>query len=703
MESRPSFVRYEQNGIGLVFDLRREVAELAYVGNCLPTSEDLTALCDAMRRGRHASQADRPVPRSIMPQAGWGNDAPPGIVLLGPNGPLNLRLELEDVIQSPHGLRFVHRDAVYGLRLDVIWLIKDTGLVQTQAELTNSTAHTLVVVELASLALPLPSWASHAVRYAGRWAAEMHQRRCPIEQGEFGGESFGGRPGFGGANWIRIESADAGQHHGRAIAAHLAWSGDHRLRVSRNADGDAMLMMAPRFDPGEICLAPGESFTTPPALFAVSDNGIAATRHAFHREAMAQTAPQPTATAPRKVHINSWEALGFDHSLPKLMALADGAAALGIERFVLDDGWFQGRRDDTSSLGDWTPDAELFPDGLSPLIHHIQGLGMDFGLWVEPEMVSPDSQLYRDHPDWCLHVPRQPRPTQRNQLVLDLTLTAVTDYLFEQLDTLLRNNAITYLKWDHNRELFPLAGKAYRQVEALYALLDRLRSAHPEVEIETCASGGGRVDFAILKRCNRFWASDNNDAVDRLRINAGWFDFLPLSMTGNHVGPSPNPITGRRLPMDFRAKVAMFGHMGVEADPTAMTADERSSLTAHIALYKQWRAVLHAGLLSQLYDGSDGLFGWLAMNADVGLALVAQTRQSLPYDLPHVSFPNLDHAAHYRVMLLQPWPTKAAAALSNQNLWDEGLILSGKALAHPGISLPLSVPETAWLVSLERL
>jgi hypothetical protein len=146
MESRPSFVRYEQNGIGLVFDLRREVAELAYVGNCLPTSEDLTALCNAMRRGRHASRADRPVPRSIMPQAGWGNDAPPGIVLLGPNGPLNLRLELEDVIQSPHGLRFVHRDAVYGLRLDVIWLIKDTGLVQTQAELTNSTAHTLVVV-----------------------------------------------------------------------------------------------------------------------------------------------------------------------------------------------------------------------------------------------------------------------------------------------------------------------------------------------------------------------------------------------------------------------------------------------------------------------------------------------------------------------------------------------------------------------------
>lgn len=227
------------------------------------------------------------------------------------------------------------------------------------------------------------------------------------------------------------------------------------------------------------------------------------------------------------------------------MELADSAAALGIERFVLDDGWFEGRRDDTSSLGDWAPDSGLFPEGLTPLIRHVQGLGLDFGLWVEPEMVSPDSRLYREHPDWCLHLPGQPRPTQRSQLVLDLTRADVSDYLFGQIDALLAGNAIAYLKWDHNRDLFPLAGKGHAQVQAHYALLDRIRATHPRVEIETCASGGGRVDFEILKRCNRYWASDNNDAVERLRINAGWFDFLPLAITGNHLGPSPNPITGR--------------------------------------------------------------------------------------------------------------------------------------------------------------
>ncbi|MBX9643681.1 MAG: alpha-galactosidase [Novosphingobium sp.] len=702
MTSLPSFVRYEQHEVCLIFDLRRGAAEPVHLGRPLPAEENLTALCDALRRGRHGSQPDRPMPRSILPQAGWGDDFPPAIVLQGQGGPLTPRLELEAAEQSSRGLCFTHRDAENGLRVDVTWLIHESGLVSTKSALTNSSSATIEVVELASLALPLPAWASHAVRYAGRWAGEMQQRRMAIEQGEFGGASFGGRPGFGGANWIRIESADAAEHHSAVLAAHLAWSGDHRLRVVRAADGHAMLMLAARLDPGEISLAPGASFTTPQALFAVSASGILPARQAFHRQALTQAFPPPVPPAPRKVHINSWEALAFDQSLPKLTALADSAAALGVERFVLDDGWFRGRRDDTTSLGDWTPDAGLFPAGLTPLIRHVEGLGMDFGLWVEPEMVSPDSQLYRTHPDWCLHLPGQPRPTQRGQLVLDLTRPEVADHLFGQIDALLSGNAIAYLKWDHNRELFPLAGKGHAQVHALYALLDRIRAAHPRVEIETCASGGGRVDFEVLKRCNRYWASDNNDAVERLRINAGWLDFLPLAMTGNHVGPSPNPITGRRLAMDFRAKVAMFGHMGVEADPVMMTAGERASLAAHIALYQEWRHVLHSGTLMQLADRHDGLFGWLALTASTGLALVAQTHQSSACELPPVRFPGLDPDACYRVRLLKPWCRKAARSLAQPELWAQGVTLSGQTLARSGISLPLSQPETAWLVLLER-
>lgn len=700
MDDLTPVMRCDRSGTCLVFDLRRGDAEPVHIGGPLPADENLIDLADARRRGPRGSQPDRPALRSILPQTGWGYAGAPALVLQRDGLLLMARLVLDSATSSDHGLRLSFGDQAYGLRVDTHWRIAESGLVVTEVALTNHGDDPIGLLGLASLALPLPDWASHATRYAGRWAGEMQQTRLPLAQGSIGTASYGGRPGFGGGQWVRIESADLGEHHGHAIAAHLAWSGDHQLTIEHDADGAARLMMAARLDPGEVMLAPGEVWTTPRAFFAASDQGIAPARHAFHRHALTETVPAIATDTARKVHLNSWEALAFDMDQPRLMALASDAAALGVERFVLDDGWFTGRRDDTTSLGDWTPDAGIFPDGLTPLIDHVRRLGMDFGLWVEPEMVSPDSDLYRAHPDWCLHLPGQPRPTQRNQLVLDLTLPAVTDCLFERLDALLSGNAIAYLKWDHNRELFPQAGKGHAQVKALYALLDRLREAHPQVEIETCASGGGRVDFEILKRCTRYWASDNNDAVERLRINDGWVDFLPLRLTGSHVGPSPNPITGRRLPMDFRAKVAMFGHMGVEANPAAMTEADGETLAAHIALYKQWRDVIHGGTLTRIATGQDGLYGWFAWDGSQGLALVAQTRQSDDYAAAPVRLTGLDPSGRYLIKLLDPWPARAARHLALPDRYREGLVLSGKSLAETGLALPLSQPETAWLVSV---
>ena len=328
---------------------------------------------------------------------------------------------------------------------------------------------------------------------------------------------------------------------------------------------------------------------------------------------------------------------------------------------------------------------------------------MDFGLWVEPEMVSPDSDLYRQHPDWCLALPGQPRPTQRHQLVLDLSKAEVTDHVFSQLDALLRPGNIAYLKWDHNRELFPLAARGQAQALAHYALLDRLRAAHPAVEIETCASGGGRVDLGILQRCSRFWASDNNDPIERLAINLGWFQFLPPRVAGNHVGPSPNPITGRQSSMHFRARVALFGHMGVEADPRRMPAPDFAMLQQHIAFYRDWRHVLHAGTWSIPECSEPGVYGWLAMHEGRGLALAAQTRLAGTYDVPALRFTTLNPNARYRVKLPEPWPEKAQRYLAPPEQWREGVVLSGAALGTTGLALPLAQPETAWLVTLEQL
>ncbi|MEO1489912.1 MAG: alpha-galactosidase, partial [Pseudomonadota bacterium] len=347
-----------------------------------------------------------------------------------------------------------------------------------------------------------------------------------------------------------------------------------------------------------------------------------------------------------------------------------------------------------------TVSRDIFPNGLGPLIEHIHALGMDFGLWVEPEMVSPDSDLYRAHPDWCLHVEGRDRPTMRGQLALDLRQKEVRDHLFSAIDTLLSEHPIAYLKWDHNRDLFP---RSFAQTTMLYELLDRLRAAHPDVEIESCSSGGGRIDYEMLTRTHRVWPSDNNDAIERLRIMRAWSQFLPLEVLGSHVGPSPNPITGRRLEMDFRAKVALFGHIGIEADPRAMTQAERGVLAAHVALYKVWREVLRSGDLWRLEHPDPCVSGLLVMHEGRALALAAQAGFAAQFDGAPVRLTGLEPTARYRVSLPEPWPTKAARYLANPDDWRDGFVLSGAALMNQGLALPLTHPETAWLIALETL
>jgi alpha-galactosidase len=686
----------------LVLDLRRGEAVLAYAGPRLPEDEDLAALCDAVRRAAHASQPDAPPSPTLLPQSGTGFGGLPAVLLQCDGRPLHAEFVLveAEATDRKDGWRLRLVDERLTLSVTIEWSLDPHGVISCRTRLDNHGTTTIAVLRLASLALPLPAWAQSITRYAGRWAAEMQAVRSTIAQGLQGAMSFEGRPGHSAGHWLLIEEPITAETRGLALGAHLVWSGDHEVFIGRDADGARMLMSA-RLDAGEIRVGPGGMFEAPDAVLCVGDGGRAALRHALHRHVREQLLPK-TPAGPRRVHLNTWEAVGFRQDLPTLQRLAQDAAALGIERFVLDDGWFRGRRDDTRGLGDWQADPALFPEGLGPLIDTVRDLGMDFGLWVEPEMLSPDSDLHRTHPDWCLHEPDRARGTQRHQLVLDLTLPAVIDHLFTLLAALLRDHDIAYLKWDHNRALFPRAGRAHAQTVALYALLDRLRAAHPEVEIEACASGGARVDYAMLRRCARFWASDGNDPVERLRINAGYLQFLPLCALGHHVGPDPNPITGRRLGMDFRAKVAMFGHMGVEADPAAMDDAERTLLTRHIALYKDWRTVLHEGDLFALDCPTPGVSGWLAVRSDRALALVAQTEYTADFEAASVRLPGLPQGTRWRVTLPDPWPAHAARHLADPSRWREGLILSAEALATQGLALPLTWPQTAWLVALER-
>lgn len=698
------FVRCDGEALTLVFALEAGgVADCIYCGARLPDGEDLAALAAATARGRHESQPDvAPVP-GLLPERKGGWSGMPAIRLADHDNPLAGEVATDFRVRQwdagERELWITWHDAGLGIHVDMWWRIHTGDVVRVSCDVSNHGAADFTLADHPALVLPVPARFTGMTTYTGRWAGEMRETHRAIAPDGLAARSGIGKPGFGSGNWLMLDDP----HTGEVLGAHLAWSGDYATRIDCDAqgqsDGRAVLQMAVGGGAAGISLLARTDIVGAEAVFALApDRSTLAQR--LHTYLRAEVLPRRKDWAPRKVHLNSWEALGFGLSEPALFALAEDAASLGIERFVLDDGWFGGRRNDTTSLGDWTVSPDIFPNGLAPLIDRVHALGMDFGLWVEPEMVSPDSDLYRAHPDWCLHTEGRERPTMRGQLALDLSRPEVGEYLFGALHALLRDHPIAYLKWDHNRDLFPAGA---RQTQGFYALLDRLRAAHPHVEIESCASGGGRIDYGVLSRVHRVWPSDNNDAIERLRIIPAWSQFLPLEVLGSHVGPSPNPITGRRLAMDFRAKVAIFGHMGVETDPARMTDTERATLAAHIALYKDWRGVLHSGALHRLAHPDPNVTGMMVTHEDKALALVAQTAFSPVFDAAPVRLAGLDAAERYRVTLPEPWPPKARHYLANPDSWREGLTLSGAALMTQGLALPLTHPETAWLIALEKI
>ena len=423
----------------------------------------------------------------------------------------------------------------------------------------------------------------------------------------------------------------------------------------------------------------------------------------FQRHLRDHLVPWPDHGRPRPVHCNTWEAVYFRHDLATLREIAEAAARLGAERFVLDDGWFGGRekgRDDaTSSLGDWTVDRRKWPHGLHPLIERVHALGMTFGLWVEPEMVSPDSDLHRAHPDWALGPPDQ--TLGRGQMVLDLGRAEVREHLLRALSALLQEYPIEYLKWDHNR-LLPVSDAA--QARGTYDLLDRLRAAHPGVEIESCASGGGRIDAGILGRTHRVWLSDSNDALERLRIQHDAALLLPAAATGSHVGPARSHTSGRVLSMAFRAWVAAQRHMGFELDPRAVSEDDARTLARVTAWWKSNRGWLMGADILRL-DAADP-----AVVAEVQVApdrarFVVFAGQAVASDpaLPRpLRLAGLDAEARYEVRLLNPEdaPPQSRGPVA---LRDGPLALSGRHLMSHGLQLPVAWPATMWVLEGRRL
>lgn len=691
--------RTDGDDITLVFVAAgRDEIDLAYLGPRLPDGEDLSALVRAGTFGLHENEPDAPRIGGLLPQAHDGYRGRPAYQIRSGKRQVDCGFQLAHIQADGPNMMATWVEKSTGLQVDMSWEIVGPRTVEVTMELMADDEGDILLESASSLSMPLPRHFTHMAAFSGRWAREMQAKTTRIGPQAIEMRSANGKPGFDAGNWLVFHGDDGQNNDADCLGIHTASSGDHLAHVVQDQDGRASLSIEARRQPGGISLNAGDFTDLGQVTLILSDNQDHLTQ-LFHDHVRTNVLPQRSDWIPRKVHLNSWEALAFDLDEAKLKTLASAAADLGIERFVLDDGWFKGRRGDDAGLGDWQVDEAIFPDGLTPLIDHVRGLDMDFGLWVEPEMISPDSDLYRTHPDWCLHDDRADRPTERNQLVLDLSREDAFAYIYQALVALLDNHDIAYLKWDHNRRLFPDNGL---QQFAIQRLLGKLRQQYPAVEIESCSSGGGRVSFSMLQYCHRIWPSDNNDPIERLRIMESWTRFLPLEILGNHVGPSPNPITGRRTDMDFRAKVALFGHMGVETNPAVMSEDERAILRAHIALYKQWRDVLHGGAFRQLRHPESSIYGQMVLSGQRALAVVAQTAFAENFNVAPVRLPGLDPDTLYRVTLPKPWPQKSSAYLADPDAWESGFVLSGRALAERGLALPLTYPETAWLIAIEE-
>jgi alpha-galactosidase len=573
---------------------------------------------------------------------------------------------------------------------------RDAGSTENAADTANSAnsadaAVTLLRADSAAWSLP-PREDYRHTHVTGQWAAENQLRRDRLPYGETVLTSRRGITGHHANPWLMVDAGDAGEEHGQVWSTALAWSGSWRITVQRSPDDRVSLTGGAGHDGTALVLAPGEEHTTPRLCGLYTDGGFGAASRAWHAYILGHVLPHPGEQRP--VLYNSWEATGFDVDEAGQQALAARAAAIGAELFVMDDGWFGARRHDHAGLGDWTPSPARFPDGLGPLVKEVHRLGMKFGLWVEPEMVNPDSDLYRAHPDWVLHFPNRQRTELRNQLVLNLARPDVADWAYGWLTRLVGDNHIDFLKWDMNRP-FSEAGwpdgphgdpdrlwTAY--VANLYDVIDRLRRDHPELRIEACSGGGGRVDLGILARTDQAWTSDNTDAADRLTIQHGYGQLYPARTMAAWVTDTPNQFTGRSVPLRYRFHVAMAGVLAIGGDLTAWSEPELAEAAALVAEYKAVRHLVQHGTLHRLRaPGDDGPAAVQYTAADGSEAVVLAWQRA-----PHFGRPRLP----LRLAALDP----AARYRDGQGTVHHGAVLR----AH---GLPLRLPAGDWASTLTHL
>lgn len=713
------FVSLRAAGVAVVLDVTGDLPAVLHWGADLGelAPDDIEALRASAVPAHVGNSPDAPRTFSVLPLERDGWSGVPGIEghragFRTTPRPVLVSADVERGADGAGGIaRFDVHEPVADLDLTLELELESTGILRMQWSVmaVGESAEPYDLGQLNAL-LPIPARAVERFDLSGRWSRERAPQRGPIADGMQLREVRRGKPGVDSPYLMAAGTSGFANRTGELWAAHVAWSGDQRWLIQRLPEGAgalaAVLGGGELLRPGEVRLSSGERYEAPAVLFAWSDAGLDGLADRFHRRARAR---HPRAR-PQAFVLNTWEAVYFDHDLDRLSELVDRAERVGVERVVLDDGWFRGRRDDSAGLGDWQVDPDVWPEGLAPFVDRVHAAGMEFGLWFEPEMVNLESELARAHPEWLLVPSAGPMGTFRNQYVLNVADPGAHAYLLESISALVARYDIAFIKWDHNRELHEAVLRGpdgdrpgvRQQTLAFYALLDELRARHPKLEIESCASGGGRVDLGVIDHTDRVWTSDCNDPVERQLIQRWSELLLPPEYLGSHIGAERSHTTQRVTALSMRLATAAFASPGIEWDITACSDEELTQLARWSAYVTSRRELLHRGIRvhadladeqTLLHgtiapDGSHALFGWVRLGSSSGPQLA------------RTPFPGLDPTRDYIVRVpdaFGPVPVhgREPAWMGSARAASSGFRVSGALAGRAGLTLPVLQPESA--------
>lgn len=592
---------------------------------------------------------------------------------------------LYDDEEKGETLEILLKDSATGLELNLYYVVfEESDIIARSAKITNGGDGKMRLEKMMSVCLDIPNGEWELIHFHGRHAMERMPERIPLMNGIM---SVGSRRGTSSHHHnptVIVCGPDASEDHGECYGLALVYSGNFTAEVEVDQMNSVRALMGINPDSFEFLLAAGESFETPQAIMTYSGEGFAKLSHSFHHIIRHNLCRGKYKLSRRPILINNWEATYFDFNEEKIYNIARQASELGIEMLVLDDGWFGNRNDDNTGLGDWFVNENKIRGGLKKLVERINGLGMKFGIWVEPEMVSEDSDLYRTHPDWALTIPGRKPCRGRNQLVLDMSRRDVRDYIFETISAVLKSANIEYIKWDMNRSICDVysallpkerQGEVYhRYVLGIYELLERFNTEFPDILLEGCSGGGGRFDPAMLYYSPQFWCSDDTDGIERLEIQYGTSFFYPISTVGSHVSASPNHQTGRNTPLATRGVVAMAGSFGYEMDLNLLSEEEKEEVKHKVEDYKRYYDLIHNGRYYRLVSpqGDSVFTAWQFVSEDQKSSLVNAVVTHVKANSPDIYFKlkGLDCSKRYRID-------------------GKDRIYSGKALMAAGIRLPM--------------